>query len=47
MDSPEIPSPPSPEEAVRSVVEEKVTEEEIKELVVTFPDFVQDSVILY
>ncbi|OAE30808.1 hypothetical protein AXG93_857s1100 [Marchantia polymorpha subsp. ruderalis] len=40
VESLEIASPPPPEEAVRSEIEEK---KELKELVVSFPDFLHDS----
>ncbi|OAE29953.1 hypothetical protein AXG93_669s1010 [Marchantia polymorpha subsp. ruderalis] len=45
VDFPEIPSSPPQEKAVRLEVGEKDAEEESKELVVSFPDFLQDSVV--
>lgn len=45
IEFPEIPLPPPPEKEVRSEVEKKILEEKLKELVVYFPDFLQDSVV--
>ncbi|OAE22653.1 hypothetical protein AXG93_328s1050 [Marchantia polymorpha subsp. ruderalis] len=45
LDSLEIPSPSSSEEVIGPEVEEKAAEVESKELVVSFPNFLQDSVV--
>lgn len=45
VDAPEIPSPSPPEEVERPEVEKKALEEEPKKLVVSFLDFLQDSVV--
>ncbi|OAE24750.1 hypothetical protein AXG93_1800s1010 [Marchantia polymorpha subsp. ruderalis] len=45
IDAPEIPSPPPLEEEVRPKVKKKVLKEEPKELVVSFLDFLQDSIV--
>ncbi|OAE30516.1 hypothetical protein AXG93_2862s1000 [Marchantia polymorpha subsp. ruderalis] len=45
VDAPEISSPPSPEEEVRLKVKKKASKEKPKELVVSYPDFLQDSVV--
>lgn len=47
VESLEIPSPSPPEEEVRPKVENKALAEEPKELVVSFPDFLQDSVVSF
>lgn len=45
VNNPKISLPPPPEEAVKSEVKKKAAEEESKELVVSFPNFLQDSVV--
>lgn len=45
VDFHEISSPQPPEKVVRSEVEEKALKEEPKMLVVTFSNFLQDSVV--
>lgn len=45
VESPEILSPQATKEVVRPEAEMKSSEQEPKELVVTFPDFLQDNVV--
>ncbi|OAE29764.1 hypothetical protein AXG93_810s1050 [Marchantia polymorpha subsp. ruderalis] len=45
VDFPEISSPPPLEEEIRTKVEKKASQEESQELVVSFLDFLQDSVV--
>ncbi|OAE33546.1 hypothetical protein AXG93_4032s1030 [Marchantia polymorpha subsp. ruderalis] len=45
VESPEISSPQATEEVVRSKAEMKSSEQEPKELIVAFPNFLQDNVV--
>ncbi|OAE29337.1 hypothetical protein AXG93_3102s1640 [Marchantia polymorpha subsp. ruderalis] len=45
VDATDIPLPPSPVKDVRPEVEKKISEEKSKGVDVTFPDFLQDSVV--